>query len=95
MDTRTSKRFTGGNGSKGSREEPGERRGRFRLQHKVAEASTRLMGSPGDKVTCFRNLAPCRNRPVLAAPLRMVTGWEQSRQSLPGREAVVDAGGSR
>ena len=114
MDTKTSKRFTGGNGSKGSREEPGERkerlwlqcrsdqhegergerRGRFRLQHKVAEASTKLMGSLGDKVTCFRHLAPCRNRPVLAAPLRMVTGWEQSRQSLPGREAVVDAGGS-
>ena len=54
----------------------------------------RVMGSLGDKVTCFRHLAPCRNRPVLAAPLRMVTGWEQSRQSLPGREAVVDAGGS-
>lgn len=68
--------------------------GIFRLQNNVAEVSTRLMGSPGDKVTCSMHLAPCRNRPVLAAPLSLVTGWEQSRQSLPGWEAVLDAGGS-
>ena len=68
--------------------------GIFRLKNNVAEVSTRLMGSPGDKVTCSMHLAPCRNRPVLAAPLSLVTGWEQSRQSLPDWEAVLDAGGS-
>lgn len=43
----------------------------------------------------FQASRSLQDRPVLAAPLRMVAGWEQSRQSLPGWELVVDAGGSR
>lgn len=108
MDTKTSKRVTGGNGSKGSREEPAERRevlttmkgeeerrGRLRLQHNAAEVSSRLMGECWRQSPLFQASRSLQDRPVLAAPLRMVAGWGQSRQSLPGWELVVDAGGSR